>query len=440
MSIDSNQFSEREKDVVKLLLQGKSNKQIALELGISNRTVEFHLGNIYTKLGVTSRTETFLKLSENHLWESTGNDENRIQVKSTVDINSESAENGIKPFSRRNAMKNLYFIISGVLLITSIAIVGSLMKSTSDSSPSIPAGQVTVNSTLQESIPVITTPINLDDKTRLLVNEQRDYYTVNLDGTDKTLVYSGENSPLAMASLSPTATKFAYFKDNSIFIQDLQTGETVTANKEIIGSIGGPIRWSPDETTLALTCATEQQPSSGVCLINIQNGDTTFLINKANTDNFCSTNLIELLDWSKDGTKIIYNCFIVPEKGHKQDFAIYVYDISSRNSIRVLDGASQNLIWQIHSASISPNKNLLLLNGAGESPIAQIFFLNLSDNTLKQLTQGIDYHSSAMLWIDNQTFFAHRELIHEPYFEANSIMDVNGENKSDLEIQGAIVK
>ncbi len=64
MSIDSKQFSEREKDVIKLLLQGKSNKQIALELGISNRTVEFHLGNIYSKLGVTSRTETFMKLSE----------------------------------------------------------------------------------------------------------------------------------------------------------------------------------------------------------------------------------------------------------------------------------------------------------------------------------------------------------------------------------------
>ena len=71
MSIDINQFSEREKDVIKLLLQGKSNKQIALELSISNRTVEFHLGNIYAKLGVTSRTETFLKFSESNLWEST---------------------------------------------------------------------------------------------------------------------------------------------------------------------------------------------------------------------------------------------------------------------------------------------------------------------------------------------------------------------------------
>ena len=42
MDINSNQLSKREKDVVTLLLLGKSNKQVALELGISNRTVEYH--------------------------------------------------------------------------------------------------------------------------------------------------------------------------------------------------------------------------------------------------------------------------------------------------------------------------------------------------------------------------------------------------------------
>jgi DNA-binding NarL/FixJ family response regulator len=85
MQIDVTRFSEREKDVIKLLLQGKSNKQIALELGISNRTVEFHLGNIYTKLGVASRTEAILKLTENPLWKSTGTVTNDVQGKSTVE-------------------------------------------------------------------------------------------------------------------------------------------------------------------------------------------------------------------------------------------------------------------------------------------------------------------------------------------------------------------
>jgi len=39
-------LSRREEEVVDLLLQGKSNKQIALALHISERTVEFHLKNI----------------------------------------------------------------------------------------------------------------------------------------------------------------------------------------------------------------------------------------------------------------------------------------------------------------------------------------------------------------------------------------------------------
>ena len=41
-----NQFSEKEKAVIHLLLQGKSNKQIAFTLGVTVRTVEFHLVNI----------------------------------------------------------------------------------------------------------------------------------------------------------------------------------------------------------------------------------------------------------------------------------------------------------------------------------------------------------------------------------------------------------
>jgi DNA-binding CsgD family transcriptional regulator len=55
-------LTDREWDVLKLLLQGKSNKIIASSLGVSTRTVEFHLKNIYTKYQVSSRIELILKL------------------------------------------------------------------------------------------------------------------------------------------------------------------------------------------------------------------------------------------------------------------------------------------------------------------------------------------------------------------------------------------
>jgi DNA-binding NarL/FixJ family response regulator len=50
-------LSERELDVLRLAGQGLTNKAIGVELGISDRTVQGHLANVYGKLGVASRTE-----------------------------------------------------------------------------------------------------------------------------------------------------------------------------------------------------------------------------------------------------------------------------------------------------------------------------------------------------------------------------------------------
>jgi DNA-binding CsgD family transcriptional regulator len=58
------QFSPAEHKVIKQLLQGKSNKQIALILHITESTVESHLTKIYAKLDVGSRAEAIIKLSE----------------------------------------------------------------------------------------------------------------------------------------------------------------------------------------------------------------------------------------------------------------------------------------------------------------------------------------------------------------------------------------
>ena len=53
-------LSGREMEVLKLAAKGISNKDIAKELFLSPRTVQAHLGNIFNKLGVGSRTEAIL--------------------------------------------------------------------------------------------------------------------------------------------------------------------------------------------------------------------------------------------------------------------------------------------------------------------------------------------------------------------------------------------
>jgi signal transduction histidine kinase/DNA-binding CsgD family transcriptional regulator len=50
-------LTAREIETLQLLAEGLSNKEIAQALSVSPRTVNFHLDNIYSKLGVGSRTE-----------------------------------------------------------------------------------------------------------------------------------------------------------------------------------------------------------------------------------------------------------------------------------------------------------------------------------------------------------------------------------------------
>lgn len=51
------QLTPRELSSLRLMADGKSNKEIASALSISERTVKTHLGHLFEKLGVTSRTE-----------------------------------------------------------------------------------------------------------------------------------------------------------------------------------------------------------------------------------------------------------------------------------------------------------------------------------------------------------------------------------------------
>jgi DNA-binding NarL/FixJ family response regulator len=53
----SSQLSPREQEVAALVADGKANREVAAALFVSEKTVEYHLSNIYEKLGLRSRVE-----------------------------------------------------------------------------------------------------------------------------------------------------------------------------------------------------------------------------------------------------------------------------------------------------------------------------------------------------------------------------------------------
>jgi DNA-binding NarL/FixJ family response regulator len=55
--VGSEALTPREQEVVQMLARGLQNKEIALELSISERTVKFHVSSILAKLGAGNRTE-----------------------------------------------------------------------------------------------------------------------------------------------------------------------------------------------------------------------------------------------------------------------------------------------------------------------------------------------------------------------------------------------
>jgi DNA-binding CsgD family transcriptional regulator len=58
-----HRLTGREREIARFVAEGKTSSAIARDLGLSQRTVDNHLGSIFKKLGLNTRTQLALLVS-----------------------------------------------------------------------------------------------------------------------------------------------------------------------------------------------------------------------------------------------------------------------------------------------------------------------------------------------------------------------------------------
>ncbi len=96
-----NLLSDREIEVLRLVGQGKSNKEIAVALNISINTVKVHIGNIFQKISVTSRTEATLFAIEHGIIKSPASQNTEAEVETPI-VSVQEEKATWSGFLRRN--------------------------------------------------------------------------------------------------------------------------------------------------------------------------------------------------------------------------------------------------------------------------------------------------------------------------------------------------
>jgi DNA-binding NarL/FixJ family response regulator len=65
--LHGQRMTKRQREVLRLIAEGKSNKEIAAKLRITERTVKFHVASILNRLDAENRAQAVAMATERHL-------------------------------------------------------------------------------------------------------------------------------------------------------------------------------------------------------------------------------------------------------------------------------------------------------------------------------------------------------------------------------------
>lgn len=120
-------LTSRELEILSLIAEGKSNKEIAAELFISINTVKVHVSNIFQKIEVSSRTEATLYAIENGIVASPANNNQPLSNEILTALPVEPIKNVTAPSWLKKNWWIIILMLLSIFVIIRIAIPSALI-------------------------------------------------------------------------------------------------------------------------------------------------------------------------------------------------------------------------------------------------------------------------------------------------------------------------
>ena len=117
----TSELTEREREILRLIASGASNKDIALQLFISPNTVKVHLRNIFAKIGAASRTEAAVYAIHERIVQSP-------DLPALAHATQESPAVIPAPLETKN--KTYYFWIAALITVLLAGVVALMVRTT----------------------------------------------------------------------------------------------------------------------------------------------------------------------------------------------------------------------------------------------------------------------------------------------------------------------